>query len=123
MIIQFGHSREYDYKKELYQPIKKSDILGNHQIILPHDDNISWVDPISRETLKQVDTFFAEVSYPSTGLWIEIWYASIYWKKTICFYKKWFKISWSLKYLCNDFFEYTNSGDMIKQIEERVETF
>lgn len=39
MIIQFGHSREYDYQNELYEPIKKY-INKKSQIILPHDD---WI--------------------------------------------------------------------------------
>lgn len=121
MLIQFGHSKDYDYEKELYEPIKKSHILKENKIILPHDNNnSSWVD--SKETLKKADIFFAEVSYPATGLGIELWFANIYWIKIVCFSKNWTKISWSLKYVCEDFFEYENSEDMIKQIEEKIET-
>jgi len=118
MLIQFGHSRDYDYEKELYEPIKKSHLLEEHEIILPHDNNSSWVN--SKETLKNVDIFFAEVSSPTIWLWIELWFANIYWTKIICFYKKGTKISWSLKYVCNNFFEYTNSEDMIKQIKGKI---
>lgn len=119
MVIQFGHVRNYDYEKELYEPIRKSHLWEEHEIILPYDqNNASWVN--SKETLKKVDIFFTEVSYPSTGLWIEIWFASMYWTKIVCFYKKWAKIAWSLKYVCDDFFEYENAEDMIQQIKERI---
>lgn len=73
-----------------------------------------------KKILKEADIFFAEVSYPSTGLWIELWYAKNYWTKIVCFYKKWAKISWSLKYICDDFFEYKNWVDMINQINKRL---
>jgi hypothetical protein len=56
-------------------------------------------------------------------LGIELWFANIYWTKIVCFYKKWVKISWSLKYVCDDFFEYTNSQDLINQIEKRIDIY
>jgi len=119
MKIQFGHSGGYDYEKELYEPIKESNLSEKNTIILPHDWNILWVN--SKDTLKNIDIFFAEVSYPSTGLGIELWFANIYWTKIICFNKKWTKITWSLKYVCDDFFEYTSIEEMIKKINERID--
>ncbi len=118
MLIQFGHVKDYDYEKELYVSIRKSHVLQTHEIILPYSADGSSVN--SKETLKKVDIFFAEVSYPSTWLWIELWFADMYWTKIVCFYKKWSKIAWSLKYVCDDFFEYTDSEDMIQQIEGSV---
>jgi hypothetical protein len=64
MLIQFGHVKNYDYEKELYEPIRRSHLLQTHEIILPYSDDGSSVN--SKETLKNVDIFFAEVSYPST---------------------------------------------------------
>ncbi len=53
-----------------------------------------------------------EVSFSSTWLWIELWFASLYGTKIICMYKKWANITSSLKYVCKDFIEYENSEDM-----------
>lgn len=117
MILQFGHSNEYDFKKELYDPIKQSDISEENEIIFPHDEE-NKVFVYSKESIKNIDIFFAEVSYPATGLGIELWFASAYWKKIICFSKKWAEISGSLKYICDDFFEYTDSYDMIGKIKK-----
>lgn len=58
-----------------------------------------------------------EVSFPSTWLWIELWFASLYWTKIICIYKKWSEVSGSLKYVCKDFIEYENSDDMLRKLE------
>lgn len=116
MLIQFGHVKNYDYQKELYMPIKASKVLQQHEIILPYDG--AAVN--SKETLQKVDIFFAEVSYPSTWLWIELWFANMYGTKIICFSKTWAEIAGSLKYVCNDFFEYAGAEDMIQQIEKRV---
>jgi hypothetical protein len=68
MLVQFGHSKNYDYEKELYEPIQKSNLLKKNEIILPHNG----LPVNSKETLQKVDIFFAEVSYPATGLGIEL---------------------------------------------------
>ncbi len=118
MLIQFWHFKKYDYEKELYEPIKNNHLRKNHEIILPYDGA-----PInSKDTLQKADIFFAEVSYPSTGLWIELWFASMYWTKIVCFCKEGTELPWSLKYVCDDFFEYTNSVNMMNQINTRIET-
>jgi hypothetical protein len=54
----------------------------------------------------------AEVSYPSTGLGIELGFAYLYKKKIICIYKSWVKISSSLKNICEDFIEYVDLEDL-----------
>ncbi len=116
MIIQFWHSRAYDYINELYIPVKEK-LAHKHKIIFPHDE-WPWID--TKKLLKKSNIFFAEVSYPATGLWIELWFAKNYWTKIICFYKEWSKISRSLKYICDDFFEYKNTEDMLNKIEEKL---
>lgn len=118
MLIQFWHSSSYDYQKELYIPIKESIIFKQNKIILPHDNEWEFVN--SKDSLKKVDIFFSEVSYPSIWLWIELWFANIYWVKIVCFYKKWIKVTGSLSVVCNDFFEYSNSNDMIEKINKYI---
>lgn len=118
MIIQIGHSREYDYITELYEPIKGSSIYQDHTFVLPHDNNTWWVN--SKGTLKHTDIFLAEVSYPATGLGIELWFAHLYWTRIICFSKENVQISWSLKYISNEFFTYTDSKDLINKMSSII---
>ena len=72
----------------------------------------------SRETLKSQDVFLCEVSHPATGLWIELWFASIYWIRIICVYKEWAEISWSLKYVSNEIISYVDTEDMIEKLKD-----
>ena len=119
MLIQFWHSSWYDYEKDLYNPIKQSILSKENQIILPHDE-IQKELINSKDSLKNTDIFFAEVSYPSTWLWIELGFANLYWVKIICFYKKWLKISSSISNVCKDFFEYKNKEEMLENIEKNI---
>lgn len=112
MIIQIWHSQSSEYKMELYDPIKGSDLFQEHSWIFPHDG----VEVNSRETLQTVTIFIAEVSYPSTGLGIELWFASVYGKKILCIYKIWSKLSSSHKYITSDFIEYDTSWDMVEKL-------
>ena len=112
MIIQLWHLRDSDFSTELYNPIKNSSFFSEHQWIFPHD----WIVVNSRESLKTVDLFIAEVSQPATGLGIELGYASSYGKNILCISKKGSKISSSLRYLTDDFIEYEDIEDMIQKI-------
>ena len=113
MNIQFGHPRVWDYMKEFYQPLTKA--FPEHKFLFPH---IEWEkSPNSRITLKEQDIFLCEVSLPATGLWIEIWFASIYWVRIICMYKSWSKISGSFKYVTEEIFEYESEEDMIEKLK------
>ena len=73
MKIQVGHLRKYDFEKELYDPLRQSELWQKHQFLLPHIEGQK--PPKSEETLKNMDVFLVEVSYPSTGLGIEIGFA------------------------------------------------
>ncbi|GAB0175001.1 MAG: hypothetical protein HHAS10_08800 [Candidatus Altimarinota bacterium] len=113
MIIQLGHSRDYDFVNELYNPIKKSRFFPEQSWIFPHDGT----EVNSRESLKNVDIFLAEVSYPSTGLGIELGFASLYGKRIICLSKRGSKISSSLRYITHEFLEYDDAGELCAIIE------
>jgi len=39
MKIYVGHATSFDYKNELYAPIKNSDLWLQHEFVLPHDKN------------------------------------------------------------------------------------
>jgi len=119
MKIYIGHSSNFDYKSELYNPIKESVLYSKHQFILPHDNSSEATN--SKELIKTIDLVVAEVSYPSTGLGIELGWANYLNCPIICVYKKDSTISSSLKVLTNRFIEYSSAEELIKKLEKELE--
>lgn len=115
MNIYISHARRTNYEKELYRPIKNSDLVKTHQFIFSYDGK----QEINTEELfrsKGCDLMIAEVSIPATGLGIELGYAKILGIPVICVYKKGSDISRSLKYITNKMIEYNDSNDLIEKM-------
>mgnify|MGYP001563725179 FL=1 len=118
MKIYFGHARITDNAiNELYSAVKKSQINGLHEVVLPKDRDSSFD---SKEFLKSCDLMFAEVSIPSTGLGMEIGWAVLYGIKIYCVSRKGSKISNSLKFITSNFFEYSTYEELVEYIEKVV---
>jgi hypothetical protein len=116
MKIYITHSKEFDFKEELYEPIRNSSLNLNNDIILPHekDDN-----PFSSlEFISHCDVVIGDVSYPSTGQGIELGWADSKNIPIICIYKEGRKISNSLKMITNNIISYKNCQDMIVKLSE-----
>ena len=116
MKIQLWHSKDFDFRSELYAPLKEN--FSDIQWIFPHETDDTVVK--SEETLKDVDIFLAEVRTAWTGLGIEIWFAHMYKKRIICIYKSGSQISSSLRYVSEEFIEYENEADMIEKLKEII---
>lgn len=115
MKIYVCHSKNFDYKKELYEPIRNSSLNNLHEFIFPHENDGRFIN--SKEIIPSCDLIIAEVSYPSIGMGIELGWANKDDKRIICFYKKDLKISNSLKTIANDFIEYQDKSDLIQKLE------
>jgi len=111
MKIYIGHSRGSDYQKNLYDPIRNSQFDKQHEIVLPHEE--SFESRSSKDFLKTCDLMIAEVSFPATGLGIELGWADCLGCPIICIYKKGSKISNSLKGVTNKFIEYADEREMV----------
>jgi hypothetical protein len=83
--IYLAHSTGFDYKKELYKPIRGSQLNKENKILLPHEKSI---EPFNSKELFQKETnlIIAEISYPSTGT--ELGWADSFGIPVICIYKK-----------------------------------
>lgn len=116
--IYVAHSTSYDYKKELYDPIKKSTIYNENQvnIVLPHDNSEEQYN--SKEYLKICKYMIAEVSYPSLGLGIELGWANLYGTEIICIYKKGSKLSGAFGVVSNTFLEYENVNELTFKLDD-----
>ena len=118
MRIYIAHSREFDFKNELYVPIRTDEGLKEHEIIFPHE--ISDVSSNTRDIYKDIDLIIAECSYPSTGLGIELGWAFDDNTPVYCIHKKGTKVSGSIYAITQNIFEYKDIDEMLKIIEDII---
>lgn len=119
MNIYIGHSNNFDFKAELYTPIRKSKLNKHHHIVFPHEDSLEPFN--SEEYLKSCDLMIAEVSYPSTGLGIELGWAHIYKTPILAIHKNGTKLGGSIKVVTDDIINYSNPNDMIKKLRDFID--
>ena len=117
MKIYIGHSTGFNFKEDLYQPIRASRLNSEHEIILPHENHGEFS---TKDIIKTSAVMVAEVSYPSTGLGIELGYADCFSVPIICIYKKGAKISSALKVVTNKFVEYANATEMVDLLDNEL---
>lgn len=118
MKIYVGHATSFDFQNQLYLPLKASELAKEHTFIFPHDQSLTpW---LTKNVISTCDIFIAEVSYPFTGLGIELGWANIYDRHILCIYQKGSKPSESLKIATNNFLEYEDSSDLSKKVFEHA---
>ena len=119
MKIYVAHSRDFDYQNELYLPLKNSEVFKQHEFILPHDSDNYKHD---RDFYKSIDLVIAEVSYPSTGLGIELGFLYDDNKKIYCIHRSDKKISSSISVVASNINVYSNLDEMaeiVKKLTDR----
>ncbi len=119
MKIYFGHSKGFDFKNELYKPIRESILNSEHKILFPHETNEFFN---SKDSIKNYDLMIAEVTFPATGLGIKLGWAEMLGTPILCVSKKGCKISGSLKVVTKDFIEYSDTKDLINRVQEFIGT-
>ncbi|OGM27279.1 hypothetical protein A2627_03415 [Candidatus Woesebacteria bacterium RIFCSPHIGHO2_01_FULL_39_28] len=112
--IYVAHSRDFDYKTELYAPLRNSTLNSQYRFILPHETD-EFVN--SKEIIRKSNLVIAEVSYPATGEGIELGWADSFLIPILCLYKEGAKPSGSLKAVTNTIVSYSDIVDMINKIE------
>jgi nucleoside 2-deoxyribosyltransferase len=113
--VYIAHSRSFDYKNELYKPIREDSDLCAYSIHLPHELENSNTNP--RSFYKNMDVVIAECSYPSTGMGMELGWAYDDGKPIYCIHKKGSKVTESLKSVTTEFHEYEGKEDMVQLIK------
>ena len=59
MKIYFCHSQDFDYKNDLYKPVRERALNKQHEIIFPHENESSTIN--TKDVIKNCDVVFAEV--------------------------------------------------------------
>jgi len=105
----------------LYKPVRESVLNKQHEIIFPHEDESSTIN--TKDVIKNSDVVFAEVSFPATGLGIELGWADTYAVPIVCFSKTGAKISGSLKFITKNFIEYVDTEDLVEKTQKFLTSF
>lgn len=114
MRIYIGHSTAFNYQQSLYLPLKSSGLWQQHLFILPHDEQS---DPINTKAIiSGADLVIAEVSYPSTGLGIELGWANNANRPILSLYQEHTKPSSSLNLICDHFIQYSDLDNLISKL-------
>jgi len=121
MRIYIAHSKKFDFKKELYEPLRNSKLNKDHEIIFPHEYSDKPFN--SKELLKSFDLIVAEASFPATGLGIELGWADIFNIPIIALCKKDCKLSSSINVLTKNIISYKDSKELISNLTETISNF
>ena len=119
MKIFVSHTNQIDYQNELYLPLRESVLNQGFDFFLPHEGN---KNVNTKEEIQSSELMIAEVSFPSTGSGIEIGWADSVNIPLLCIYREGMKISGSLKFLTNDFIEYSSPEDLITKLTDYLQT-
>lgn len=117
MKIYVSHSTNFDYKTQLYEPLK-AELSGDYELILPHESGDGVVD--SKDAIKHSDLIIAEVSYPSTGQGIELGWADEYNIPIVCIHRSDANPSSALRIVSSSFIEYRSQSDLLERLGEHL---
>lgn len=121
MKIYVAHASSFDFQHELYDFLRKSRLNKRHEFILPHEHSSEPQN--SKEKIREYDLVLAEVSYPSTGMGIELGWADAFGIPIVCVHRKDAQISSSLKTVTNVFLAYEDLQEMAQKIESYLSYF
>lgn len=119
MKIYVAHSTNCDYVNEIYKPIREDSKLKKHYIVLPHEDENYLHD---RAYYNNFDIAICEVSYPSTGLGIELAFLFDSSIPIYCLYKKNSNYSKAVLAVTKNIIEYNDKKDLVEKIKDIVES-
>lgn len=116
--IYIGHSRDerLNYQEELYLPLISS--LNDDELIVPHKQGAESIH--SKEVLPTCNLMIAEVSYPSTGLGMELAWADHAEVPVLCIYRTDCQPSSSVTHLFLNIISYESCIDMIQKVRNWI---
>lgn len=121
MRIYIAHSSSFDFRTELYTPIKESALANEHTFVLPHDVSDT---PFSSKDFfaNECDLVIAEVSLPSTGTGIELGWANAAGVPIVCMHKTGAKVTSALASVTKTVLGYASTPELIEHISSTVQS-
>ncbi len=121
MKIYVAHSKEFDFEKELYKPLRQSRLNSEHTFVLPYenDNNLNPKDFLKNEC----ELVIAEVSYTSARVSFDLSWAYIFKLPVRSIHRKGIIIPVEFRYVSPTHTEYSNSKDAISKIEKIIKEF
>jgi len=113
MKIYVMHATAFDFINELYKPLQTSELSRIHSLIFPHIAS-SPID--SKSIIKESDLVLAEVSYPSTGMGIELGWADIFSKPILCVHRSNVRPSSALNFVTTNFLAYDSPAALAEKV-------
>ena len=118
MKIYIAHNRQIDFINDLYKPIRDTN-FADHEVVLPHEESDEPFN--SREYLKTADLMIAEVSYPSTGIGIELGWADQYGCPIVAIHQDDCRASGSVRAVTDEVHAYSSKEELIQIIQSAIE--
>lgn len=118
--IYVVHSNRFDYKTDLYAPLRKSRLNTQFNIILPHESSKGHYNSKQLFLTGGCQLVLAEISFPSEGRAIEMGWANAYGIPILSIHRIGSKYSGSIHAICEDFIEYQNIEGTLDTIEELI---
>lgn len=116
------HSKDFNFKEELYKPLRESVLNSQYQFVFPHEQGDGLFD--SKSLLKNERTLvLVEASFPKIGVGIEVGWANAYERPVIVMVRKGYRLSPSLQSVCDSNFEYEGPEDMTSKLKPILEQF
>lgn len=115
--MYLSHGAHYDFKEQLYMPLRQSNLVIEHEIYFSHETD-GWVN--TKEIIEKSDIVVAEVSEAGTGIGIELGWANSARKPVIAIYKNGISFSRSIKAVTENIVSY-DQGSLVEVIEQEVD--
>jgi nucleoside 2-deoxyribosyltransferase len=109
MQIYLTHATCFNYQEELYKPLQHL-VLPQAKLILPHLNHTQAIN--SQHIITQSDLVIAEVSFASTGMGIELGWASLLNKPIYCVHRYNTQYSSSIKVITQQIMAYEGSAQL-----------
>ena len=113
MRIYIAHSSQFPYQQALYAPIQ-THLAKEHIFTLPHAEGTDTGN--SKEIIEKCDLVIAEVSYPSTGMGIELGWAHAAGIPIVCIHRSDATPSSGLKHIASSNTPYKDAAELVERI-------
>lgn len=114
------HSESFDYKKELYLPIKESKLSKDCNILYTTQfENFE----VAREVIRKVDFVFCEVTFPTIEIGIEMEWARNLKIPIICAAFKGGGISQDIHLMSYKVIEYGSSEELLMKLKNAIDSY